>query len=61
MPSNDIEAFEYVVSDKETALEIDYLTYAMFAYKKQKWIEHFSGQTMGKLRANRKSMDGSPN
>jgi hypothetical protein len=41
MPDNDMEAFEYVVSNSETALEIDYLTYAMFAYKKRMWLEHF--------------------
>jgi hypothetical protein len=47
MPNNDIEAFEYVVSDKETAVEIDYLTYAMFAYKKKRWIEHFKERNSG--------------
>jgi hypothetical protein len=47
MPGNDIEAFDYVVSDKDTALELDYLTYAMFAYKKQRWIEHFISKNNG--------------
>jgi hypothetical protein len=41
MPNNDIEVFEYLISDKETALEIDYLTYAMFAFKKKQWVDHF--------------------
>lgn len=41
MPKNDIEAFEYVLADKDTPLEIDYLTYAMFAYKKLQWIDHY--------------------
>lgn len=41
MPANDIDAFEYVLSDSDTALEIDYLTYAMFAFKKKEWIDHF--------------------
>ena len=47
MPANDIEAFEYVVSDAETGLELDYLTYAMFAYKKKKWIEHYANGNGG--------------
>jgi hypothetical protein len=47
MPSNDIEAFEYVQSDGSTPLEIDLLTYAMFAHKKMKWIEHFEKQHNG--------------
>jgi hypothetical protein len=41
MPSNDIDAFDYVLSDSDAALEIDYLTYAMFAFKKKQWIDHF--------------------
>jgi hypothetical protein len=41
MPNNDIEVFEYLKSNNETPLEIDYLTYAVFAYKKQQWCEHF--------------------
>jgi hypothetical protein len=41
MPNNDIEVFEHLTVDQETALEIDYLTYAIFAYKKKHWIAHF--------------------
>jgi hypothetical protein len=47
MPKNDIEAFDYLISDKDTAVEIDYLTYALFAYKKKRWIDHFSEQNNG--------------
>jgi hypothetical protein len=50
MPNNDIEAFEYVLSDTETtAREINYLTYAIFAFKKKKWIEHFAEQHNGTI------------
>ena len=41
MPKNDIEVFEYLRLDEKTPLEIDFLTYAIFAYRKEKWIEHF--------------------
>jgi len=41
MPTNDIEVFEKLTSDDETAVEIDFLTYAMFAHRKRQWIEHF--------------------
>ena len=41
MPNNDIEVFEYLRADQNTALEIDFLTYAMFAYRKGQWIAHF--------------------
>jgi hypothetical protein len=45
MPTSDIEVFEYLRSDNETPLEIDYLTYAVFAYKKQQWCAHFRAQS----------------
>jgi hypothetical protein len=41
MPANDLEVFEHLISNKETPLEIDYLTYALFASKKKSWVEHF--------------------
>jgi hypothetical protein len=41
MPANDIEVFEHLISNDETAVEIDFLTYAMFAHRKKQWMEHF--------------------
>ncbi|MGB8363557.1 MAG: hypothetical protein WCE20_03375 [Rhizomicrobium sp.] len=41
MPTNDIEVFDYLLSDSDTPAEIDYLTYAVFAYKKKAWCDHF--------------------
>jgi hypothetical protein len=41
MPNNDIEVFEYFISAEDTASEIDFLAYALFAYKKREWITHF--------------------
>src|SRR5690242_9644262 len=41
MPNNDIEVFEYLISDQATAVEIDYLTYAVFAHRKSHWLDHF--------------------
>lgn len=41
MPSNDIEVFEHLTADQDTAVEIDYFTYAIFAVNKKNWIELF--------------------
>jgi hypothetical protein len=43
MPRSDIEVFDYLTSSSETTTaEIDYLTYALFAYRKRQWIDHFT-------------------
>lgn len=44
MPANDLEVFDHLTSNEETPVEIDYLTYALFAWKKQQWVEHFVKQ-----------------
>lgn len=44
MPANDLEVFDHLLSNKETPLEIDHLTYALFAWKKKNWVEHFEKQ-----------------
>lgn len=44
MPNSDLEVFDHVISDAETSLEIDYLTYALFAWKKKEWVEHFAAK-----------------
>jgi hypothetical protein len=44
MPNNDIEVFDYLLSDEETAVEIDYLTYAIFGFRKRQWIDHFKAR-----------------
>jgi hypothetical protein len=38
MPRSDIEVFDYLTSSSETTAEIDYLTYALFAYRKRQWM-----------------------
>lgn len=40
MPKNDLEVFERLTQDADTATEIDFITYAMFAFEKKEWIEH---------------------
>lgn len=40
MPGNDREVFEKLTSSDDTSLEIDYLTYAIFAHEKREWIKH---------------------
>ena len=49
MPNNDIEVFEHLTADKDSAVEIDFLSYAMFAFRKSEWIEHFKKKNDGKL------------
>lgn len=48
MPDNDIEVFEYLLADEETAAEIDYLTYAIFGLRKGQWIDHFKSRNDGR-------------
>jgi hypothetical protein len=47
MPNNDIEVFEHLTADRDTPLEIDYFTFAIFALKKKKWIEHYKERNNG--------------
>lgn len=44
MPANDREVFEYLKADQETAVEIDFLTFAIFAHERQQWCELFEKQ-----------------
>jgi len=44
MPKNDREVFDYLISDDGTRLEIDYLTYSIFAHRKAHWISHYTEQ-----------------
>ncbi len=37
MPNNELEVFDYLCSDGDTKLEIDYLAYAIFADKRFHW------------------------
>lgn len=41
MPTNDLEVFEELISDEGTQLEIDYLTYAIYAYRRMRWSDRF--------------------
>jgi hypothetical protein len=41
MPGNDREVFEYLKADQQTAVEIDFLTFAIFAHERQQWCELF--------------------
>ena len=47
MPANEHEVFEHLTSSKDTNLEIDFLSYAIFAYQKREWIEHFKVSHQG--------------
>jgi hypothetical protein len=40
MPKSDLEVFERLTQDADTATEIDFIAYAMFAFEKKEWIEH---------------------
>lgn len=44
MPGSDLEVFDYLLSDASTPEEIDFLTYALFAFSKKQWVEHFAKQ-----------------
>jgi hypothetical protein len=44
MPANDIEVFEYLTTSLDNTDEIDYLTYAIFAFTKREWIEYFESR-----------------
>lgn len=41
---SDPEVFDFLTSDEETPLEIDYLTYGVFAFKKREWVKHFENE-----------------
>jgi hypothetical protein len=44
MPNNDLEVFNYLSSNQESRREIDFLAYAIFAFRKQRWVVHFEQQ-----------------
>jgi hypothetical protein len=44
MPSNDREVFDYLSSDPETLIEIDFLTFAIFAQERREWHKLFVQQ-----------------
>jgi hypothetical protein len=39
MPANDREVFEYLTADQSTPIEIDMLTFAIFANEKHEWMK----------------------
>jgi hypothetical protein len=41
MPSNDVEVFEHFTSEENPVQEINFLAYALFAYKKREWCAHY--------------------
>ena len=45
MINSDREVFEHIGQNPETGLEIDFLTYAIYAYEKYQWMELFKQQT----------------
>ncbi len=47
MPVNEHEVFEHLTSSKDTSVEIDFLSYAIFAYQKREWIRHFETSHQG--------------
>jgi hypothetical protein len=44
MPANDREVFEYLSSDPDTPIEIDLLTFAIFAQERREWHRLFEEQ-----------------
>lgn len=44
MATNDREVFELFIADESTPTEIDFLTYAIFAFHKREWIRLFEAQ-----------------
>jgi hypothetical protein len=44
MPANDREVFELFTSNTNTSTEIDFITYAIFAYHKREWVRLFETQ-----------------
>jgi hypothetical protein len=42
MPDNELEVFAYFTEDEATDLELDYLSYAIFARRKWHWVERFN-------------------
>ena len=41
MPSSDKEVFDLIRRDPESSTELDFLTYAMYAFEKYQWFDHF--------------------
>lgn len=48
MPNNDREVFEHLTSTEGTSLQIDFLTYAVFASEKREWIKLFESRNAGR-------------
>jgi hypothetical protein len=44
MPANDREVFEYLTVDLDTQIEIDLLTFAIFAHERREWCRLFEEQ-----------------
>jgi hypothetical protein len=44
MPANDSEVYAYLTGDNTDSLEIDMLTFAIYANQKQEWVRHFERQ-----------------
>lgn len=44
MPANDREVFDYLTSDPDTPIEIDLLTFAIFAQERREWHKLFERQ-----------------
>jgi hypothetical protein len=48
MPNNDIEVFDHLLADTDTNVEIDYLAYAIFGFRKRQWIDHYKSRNDGR-------------
>lgn len=44
MPNNELEVFEYFTSGEDPFQEINFVAYALFAYKRKEWCDHFEQQ-----------------
>lgn len=44
MPRNDREVFAYLVENDDAPLQIDYLTFAIFAHEKREWAKLYESQ-----------------
>lgn len=44
MPRNDRDVFAYLVGNEGSTLQIDYLTFALFAHEKREWIRLYESQ-----------------
>jgi hypothetical protein len=47
MPNNDIEVFDHLLADTDINVEIDYLAYAIFGFRKRQWIDHHKSRNDG--------------